>query len=211
MKKTYRIVILVLILILLCLILRNAYSKYANEANAVKNADIGQWIIKINDQDITEETTTFTIADFTWDWENTPHVKEPKVAPGMKGQFSLKIDPTGTDTSIKYTIKIDETELAKLADINLKITGLKENGTEKELTIDENGELVIEKIKELEKIKSPTEAIDNLEIEVTWEDENTEESNKKDSLAGSVPNTTIQMPVEVNVIQYIPEDTTVTP
>ena len=43
--------------------------------------------------------------------------------------------------------------------------------------------------------------IDNLEIEVTWVDDNTEESNKKDSEVGSVANRKIQMPIEINVIQ----------
>ena len=205
MNKKVKFIILCLILIFVILILTNTYSKYVNEATARKEANIGQWLIKINEQDITGENNTFLIDDFTWDWDSMPHVKEPKVAPGMKGNFSLKVDPTGTDVSIKYTIKVDEKELAKIAAINLKITGLKENGVEQELTIDENGELVLEKIKTLEQIQEGTDTIDNLEIEVTWEDENTEESNKMDSLVGAEANTTIQMPIEVNVIQYIPE------
>lgn len=204
MNKKLKVVIVVLILLLLVLILRSAYSKYANHAIAVKLSRIGQWVIKVNEQDITGAVNTFTIDDFTWDWDSAPNVKEPKVAPGMKGKFSIKIDPTGTDVSLKYTIKIDENKLAEIADINLNITGLVENGVEKELTINDEGELVIEKIVEYKDIEAGN-AIDNLEIEVTWEDENTEESNENDSLVGSVANTTIQMPVEIHVIQYMPE------
>ena len=119
----------------------------------------------------------------------------------MKGHFNITIDPTGTDVALKYTIKIDEKKLREIADINLKITGIKENGVESELKLDDEGNFIIEKEKTLAQIKSDTEAIDNLEIEVTWVDDNTEESNKKDSEVGSVANRKIQMPIEINVIQ----------
>lgn len=199
MSKKKKILILILILILLVLILRSAFSKYVNEAVGATSNKIGQWIIKVNNQDITEDVNTFLIDNFTWS-ENA-HVKPPKVAPGMKGHFNITIDPTGTDVALKYTIKIDEKKLREIADINLKITGIKENGVESELKLDDEGNFIIEKEKTLAQIKSDTEAIDNLEIEVTWVDDNTEESNKKDSEVGSVANRKIQMPIEINVIQ----------
>ena len=199
MSKKKKILILILILILLVLILRSAFSKYVNEAVGATSNKIGQWIIKVNNQDITEDVNTFLIDNYTSS-ENSL-LKPPKVAPDMKGHFNITIDPTGTDVALKYTIKIDEKKLREIADINLKITGIKENGVETELKLDDEGNFIKKKEKTLAQIKSDTEAIDNLEIEVTWVDDNTEEANKKDSEVGSVANRKIQMPIEINVIQ----------
>ncbi len=222
MNKKIRIVILIAILILLALIIQSTYSKYTNKASGTINEAVANWIIKINDTDITVpdengEIGVFEIEDFTWDWESAPNVKPPKVAPGMNGYFKLKIDPTGTQVSIKYTITIDDSKIAEmlegigvagedLADrINLKITGIKENGVDIELPRDEEGNIVISKIKELDDIKSNDESdrIDELEIKVTWEDN--EENNDIDSKIGSVPNNVIKLPIKVDVIQWTGE------
>lgn len=227
MNKKLRIVILIVILILLALIINSTYSKYANKSTADINENVGKWIIKINGTDVTTPDENgnlgnFTIDDFTWNWEDAPNVKPPKVAPGMKGYFNLKIDPTGTEVSIKYTITIDDSKIAELLNItgvdgedlsdriNLKITGITENGVALELPRDENGNIIITKVKELDKIQSDNEAdrIDDLQIEVTWE--NNETNNDIDSQIGSVPDNVISLPIKVDVIQWLGEDRSIT-
>ena len=222
MNKKIRIVILIAILILLALIIQSTYSKYTSKSTGTINRDTADWIIKINDKDITipdenGQVGVFEIDDFTWDWESAPNVKPPKVAPGMSGFFKLKIDPTGTQVSIKYTITIDDSKIAEMLAgigvtgedlanrINLKITGIKENGVEIELPRDDQGNIVISKIKELEDIQSndETDRIDELEIKVTWEDN--EANNDIDSKIGSVPNNVIKLPILVDVIQWTGE------
>ena len=222
MNKKIRIVILIAILILLALIIQSTYSKYTNKAVGTINETTADWVIKINDKDITipdenGEIGVFETEDFTWDWESAPNVKPPKVAPGMSGYFKLKVDPTGTQVSVKYTITIDDSKIAEmlagigvtgedLADrINLKITGIKENGVDVELPRDDDGNIVISKIKELEDIQSNNEndRIDELEIKVTWEDN--EANNDVDSKIGSVPNNVIKLPILVDVIQWTGE------
>lgn len=210
MSKKKKILIFIIILVLLFLIIISTYSKYVNKSEGIYSKTIGQWIIKVNDTDITVDSgtdVTFHIDDFEWDWDSEPHVKKPKVAPGMKGNFSLKIDPTGTDVSIKYTIKIEKNVLTNLADINLAITGLQENGNNvniADLPEDADGNLIIEKVKKLNEIQSTDESdrIDNLKIEVTWKNDDTEETNKQDAILGSVANRQIKLPIKVNVIQY---------
>ena len=117
-KKIVRFILVIIILILLFTIIRSTYSKYTNLAVANVEERIGNWVIKINDKDVTTVDEfgnfgVFEIDDFTWNWSESPHVKEPKVAPGMKGYFDLKIDPTGTDVSIKYTLTIDDSKIAE--------------------------------------------------------------------------------------------------
>lgn len=214
-----KIVLLVVILILLILILKLTYSKYVNESSATISESVGQWNIKINDKDITQAdengvTGEFVIDDFVWD--TSQHVKSPKVAPGMTGRFYLKIDPTGTDVSIQYTILIDDSKMIEILNseegentltnnIGLKITGIKENGTEIELQRDENNNIIITRVKKLSQIQSEneTDRIDNLEVEVVWE--NDEANNEVDSIIGSVANRKIELPIKVDVIQYTGE------
>ncbi len=198
-SKKKKILILLLILVLLFFILRYAYSKYVNQVNISKDMNIAQWNIKINDQDITQDTHEFLINDFTWNEER--HVQKPKVAPGMQGYFNLKVDTTGTQVSIKYTIEIDESKLREISDINLRVTGLEEDGVKQEMQFDEDGKIIIETIKKLDEIKS--DPIDNLRLDVVWENLDTEEGNKNDSKASEMAGTKIQMPIKINVIQYL--------
>ena len=53
MKKKVKFLIIILILILLIFILKSTYSKYVGEAEGDVQATIGQWIIKVNETDIT--------------------------------------------------------------------------------------------------------------------------------------------------------------
>ena len=75
-------------------------------------------------------------------------------------------------------------------------TGEDEEGTEIEIAI----------VKLLEDIKSTNESdrIDNIIIEVEWE--NNEEFNAKDSELGSVEDNVINLPITVDVIQYTGEE-----
>ncbi len=223
MNKKIRVLILITILILLVLIVNSTYSKYANKSTAKIDERVGNWIIKINGTDVTipDENGNiglFTIDEFIWNREDAPHVKPPKVAPGMSGYFKLKIDPTGTDVSIKYTITIDDSKIAEslnltnvngedLSDrINLKIIEITENGVPIELPRDDEGNIIITKIKELAEIKSEneTDRVDDLQIEVVWE--NNEDNNDIDSLIGSIPNNVISLPIKVDVIQWLGDD-----
>ena len=218
MKREIKIFIIVLIILMIAYILINTYSKYNTEASARIEKEVGRWNIKINDTDITvvsDEPAEFEIDNFVWDAES--HVKEGKVAPGMKGRFIIDIDPEDTDVSIKYTIKIDNSKFTESNDINLKIKKITLDGEEYEFTSTPITEIVngveattntaiaVEFIKPLSEIQSNDDSvrIDSLLVEVEWE--NNEEFNEKDSEIGRVPNNIITLPITVNVIQYTGE------
>ncbi len=223
MKKYLKISIIILMVLMLGYIFTNTYSKYINNASARIEQDVGRWNIKVNDVDITSTTgepVEFEIDNFLWN--ETNHVKEGKVAPGMKGQFDLSIDPKDTDVSIKYSIKIDNTKLTESNDINLKIKKIILNGTEYEFTAtpvteevdDGNGGttevtttiIEVSIIKTLSAVQStdPSVRIDNMKVEVEWE--NNETYNTKDSEIGSVPGNVIVLPISIDVIQYTGEE-----
>ena len=57
-------------------------------------------------------------------------LKKEKLHLGMQGQFEIIIDPTDTDVSLQYTIKIDNSKFTESNDINLKIKKIILNGIE---------------------------------------------------------------------------------
>ena len=229
MKKKIKILIFILILLMLGYILLNTYSKYIENATARIEQEVGRWNIKINNTDITSvsgDPVEFEITNFVWN-EST-HVKEGKVAPGMSGRFELDIDPKDTDVSIQYSIKIDNSKLTESNDINLKVKKIILDGEEYAFTsvpvteIVDNGdgtteevttstEIEIKIVKPLEEVQSTDDdvRVDKVLVDVIWE--NNEEYNAKDSEIGGVPDNVISLPIAVDVIQYVGEESTPEP
>ena len=211
MNKKIKGIISIIILLMLVYIFVNTYSKYTNDSSARIEQDIAVWKIKINDEDITSltgEPVEFEITNFEWD--ESVHVKEGKVAPGMKGEFELIIDPTDTDTSIKYSIVIDDSKFTEANDINLKIKSITVDGETYSYTSEENEtgdgtQIEIAIVKPLSEIQSNDANVrkDTILVKVEWE--NNEDNNEKDSEIGSIPDNVIRLPISVDVIQYTGE------
>lgn len=223
MKRNLKFTIVILILLMIGYIFTNTYSKYSNSANTRIEQNVGRWNIKVNGIDITSVSGTpveFEIDNFVWSTDS--HVKEGKVAPGMKGQFELSIDPKDTDVSIQYSIKIDNTKLTESNDINLKVKKIILDGEEYEfvstpvtqIVETEDGgteeitttEIEVKIVKPLSEVQSTDDSIriDNMLVEVEWE--NNEAYNAKDSEIGRVPNNIIKLPIKIDVIQYTGEE-----
>lgn len=220
---------IILILVLLFLILRSTYSKYVSEAKGDASAEIGKWIIKVNDTDITEQDPNnfkapirFEIngKDVNWEDSDPVNTRNNKVAPGMKGKMFIRIAPE-TDTSLKYEFELDATSLK---DTNIVITDIKLNNGKKF-----DGDLTFEEIKgdgtdkykftRLSEIKdsegnliSDENRIDTIVISIEWkkvEESNPEydEYNARDTLLGNNAYTAadIKLPVTIRAIQYTGE------
>lgn len=216
MNKKIKIILLILILILLVLIIRSTYSKYIAEAGAVIDKNIAQWVIKINDTDITvqkedsvedlEEGVNFEITGDDIVWESNSHVVEGKAAPGIKGYFYLRIDPEKTQTALKYTIDFD---LSKILEKNIKFRINKiteENGKQIHIKSETKTALsTIQRIKELDEIKSTNEntRLDIIKVELEWVEDET--LGKFDTKVGENIEQLLNIPVKVDVIQYTGE------
>lgn len=217
MKKVIKCILIILIIILLILILKSTYSKYTSKTEGNVYSEIGQWVIKVNNSDITkpddtdpEKPITFVIdkvENFRWDWESHPNVEKGKIAPGMTGEFYITIDPTGTDTSFDYTVSIDVSELEQT---NLKITEIsladgKNFDNKDKLTTDDKDENQIYtciKRKLLSEIQSENPT-DTIVVKMEW----TEDDDKIDTELGknAYGVNDISIPVTVNAIQYTGE------
>lgn len=208
MKNKIRILISLIAIILLVLIIRSTYSKYVNQAVGSLMTRVGEWIIRVNGQDITLADAPANIVidsdDFVWNWTDVQHVKKPKVAPGMIGSFELEIDPTETQVSFEYDISIKNPVIQIPGQDDLEIKLAIKNIVEthgRTIEIKEvDGNQVIHRIKPLGEIEEAATAVDTIRVTVEWLDDGT--NDEADRIAGSVPDNVIEMPILIHAIQY---------
>ena len=218
MKIKFKIIIFILIILLFAIIIKTTYSKYINTGTAEIKKDIGQWVIVINNNDITTVdedgnpiSQEFYIDTFNWDVDT--HTVEGKVSPGRTGNFELIIDPTGTDVSFEYEITIDSPELflgdpsvtgVSSSDFVLNISDVEiDTGKSVDFSTDAStGVTTIRRRKPLTEIQSDEDLtrLDSLKIEFEWQ--NNEVNNVSDSKIGMTYNNQISFHVTVNAVQY---------
>lgn len=212
MKNKIRILCLIIAIVLLVLIIRSTYSKYANGAVGSLLDRVAEWIIKVNGEDITlaDEPAEILIGpdEFVWNWDDTPHVQKPKVAPGMIGSFYLEIDPLGTQVSFDYDISI-KNPVVEIPDvgkveIDLVMKTIEEVNGNRTLTEanDADGNRIIKRTKPLLEILSEDDKVrkDLLKVTVEWQDTGTKD--ELDTLAGSDAGHIIEMPILIHAIQH---------
>lgn len=208
MKNKIRILISLIAIILLVLIIRSTYSKYVNQAVGSLMTRVGEWVIRVNGQDITLADAPANIVidsdDFVWNWTDVQHVKKPKVAPGMIGSFELEIDPTDTQVSFEYDISIKNPviQIPGQDDLEIKLA-IKDIVETHGRTIEikeVDGNQVIHRIKPLGEIEKAATAVDTIRVTVEWLDDGT--NDEADRIAGSVPDNVIEMPILIHAIQY---------
>jgi len=209
MNKKIKLLLAVLVIVVLVWIINSTFSKYANNAQATITKRIGQWVIKVNNVDITKiyreanNDSTIDVSDpvdfeipineMVWYENSTKSVLANKLQPGGVGYFSILVDPEGTETSLRYTITIDQTPLLN-KNAGLHISSVKLNGSAASIDDMTADEIVIDEIITLTDIKDGRK--DELNVEVEW----TNDNNRDDSeLAGE----RIVLPVNFKAIQYI--------
>ena len=190
MKANNKIKVLLMRLTLIMLVITiyvisTTYALFQSQIKGSVVKNVGKWSIKINGADVLKGTSEeFNMQQFVVDEnENT---KPGKMAPGTTGLFELSIDPTDTQISVRYDISIVLDEIT-----NDKV----------QLISVENTYTGIIPLEEIEK-----GAIDLVKIKFCWE--NDEQNNMVDSEIGTIINSKIQIPVKVNITQYLGEEIT---
>jgi len=192
MKK---LLILTFFTILTFALLISTYGIFESGLLQGASIEIAAWEITINDSVITNEDKTFNIDNIIWN--NSENVLSGKVAPGMDGYFDIVIDPKNTDVSIRYDITYD---IDYLNEINtaFKVTKVEElSGYNLVLT----DKYTYTGIIKLEDINSSTKHV--IRTYVKWED--MVDNGENDYLTGTT-NTTFEIPINVEVIQYLDEE-----
>lgn len=129
MKKSKKIVLAVIAVILLIVSFLGGqvYAKYMSKVTGKGSADIASWSFKVNENE--EKLQNISLKSTI----NNSTLLSNKIAPGTQGDFQIKIDATGADVGINYTVKFENesqkpTNLKFMYDNNLynSITELQE-------------------------------------------------------------------------------------
>ena len=196
-KKISILIILILIIIIIYKIV-NTYALFYSVVSGNVVFQNGVWVITVNGDDITSGTEVkFDVDDFNISTDQ--HVLAGKIAPGLSGSFSLEIDPTDTDVSVRYDITIDEDEI----EVNtFRITSIEIN--DENMEIIQTAQNTYTGVFLLEDIQNDVTATINVFFE--WEDNNIESENNEDTNIASEYNAKFEIPVTVRVIQYLNEE-----
>lgn len=115
MKNKRRIVLLIVLIVavLLSFFVGHTYAKYMAKVTGQGTVDIAGWNFTVNEKE--DKIQTISLKSTI----NNETLINNKVAPGTEGDFQIRIDATGTEVGVNYSIKFEnETEKPK----NLKFT-----------------------------------------------------------------------------------------
>lgn len=161
------------------------------ESKNVLNVDsnIAKWNVFINGTDI-KKNETFVVDKINL--INNDNVLEGKMAPGSKGYFDIVIDPTDTDTSIRYDISFDFSSLND----KIVVSGIEEITSG---NLVRTGKNTYSKVITLNEIKNGI--TNTIRVYIKWDNSDDE----SDSAIGSVLNNFINVPVTITAYQYLGE------
>ena len=194
-NKKFLIIIVLLIIIFIILIyaILSTFATFRSEFTGDMKIDNATWKILVNSTDISSNAVKeFVIDDIEID--ESQGVEPGKLAPGLKGNFNILIDPTETDVSIMYEIKFDTTDINAT---NIRIDSVKETMAGNTLIKSDSNTYV--GIISLDDIKN--NLTNNIQVTLFWCDDGNEDIN-----IGSIPNHKINIPVQVKVSQYLGEE-----
>lgn len=173
-------------------LISSSYALFETDASGDKEIDIGKWIIKLNDINISTGTSnTFTVDSFTYS-PNT-HIKNGYIAPGRSGYFDIILDPAGTEVSVRYDVTLSPaTELED----NIFYSVTTSNGD-----IVMTGPNTYSGVFSISQIENEETLV--IRINIDWT--NDADYNETDTELGLVWENSISIPVEVYVAQYLGE------
>ena len=201
MKNRLKISFYLLLFVLICataIVFSSTYALFENDASGVVDHDIGNWIIKINNQTITTASVTNIVVDnFIYEQKST--IENGYIAPGSSAYFDLVVDATSCDVAVKYDITLNRDLIEYADNITIAVTELGNNGTIRTAENTYSGVITLAQINNRDLI--------TLRVNVTWDD--LEAYNESDTELGIVPNNKLAIPFTVVATQYLGE--TITP
>lgn len=197
MNKNKKVLIIIVLLIIIFIILIYAilstFATFRSEFTGDMKIDNATWKILVNSTDISSNAVKEFVIDGI-EIDESQGVEPGKLAPGLKGNFNILIDPTETDVSIMYEIKFDTTDINAT---NIRIDSVKETMAGNTLIKTDSNTYV--GIISLDDIKN--NLTNNIQVTLFWCDDGNEDIN-----IGSIPNHKINIPVQVKVSQYLGEE-----
>ena len=123
MKKRLWIIAFIVLLIT-CISITGTYALFEADASAEQEFDIGRWVIKVNNNDISL-AHTITLNDFTY--STSTHTQNGYFAPGRSASFDVVVDASDTDVAVEYSFDIDDSALDDHPNISFNIVNTDTN------------------------------------------------------------------------------------
>ena len=199
MRKTW-ILVGIIMLLFTSYQIAKTYAKYTTLATATAQKQAGAWVIKINDNDISNSNaqTTFNIDELIFP-ENEFAVAG-KLAPSSSGYFDVVIDPTGSSVAVRFDVTLDLSELSEYEAINFTAAYRVINGEEVSTGMVRTADHTYSGVISLADVTNGVES--TMRFYIGWEDEETEEGDESDTQLGNMKDITADLPVNVVISQY---------
>lgn len=191
MKQVTKTLIAIILIIGLYLLGSRAYAYLVSNINAVTNAPVASWVIKINSSNMTT-TNDLDLSFNNITWVNS-HANSTKVAPGSTGSFTITLDADATKVAVAYTITVND-HTVNPANI-LTVTSINADGVA--LVPNEDG--AYEGLISLSEVLAHTTK--TITVNVAWL--NDEANNESDSAIGLGTNTGVSyLTLHFKAMQY---------
>lgn len=118
-KKKILILLIICVIALLIYEIINIYAVFYSKVSGNVKFENGTWNILVNGTEISKGVQANFVIDQI-NTEDSNNVKSGKIAPGLKGNFTITINPKDTDVSVKYEIKLDQSNLQENNFLNIK-------------------------------------------------------------------------------------------
>ena len=199
MKKTWILVGIIMFLFTSYQI-ATSYAKYIAEANGLAEKQAGAWVIKINDDDISNSNsqTTFDIDQLIF--PENEFVVDGKLAPATSGYFDVVIDPTGSSVAVRFDVTLDVSELSDYDAINFTAAYRVVNGQEVSAGMVRTGSHTFSGVISLADVQNGVAS--TMRFYIGWEEEGDDEGDEEDSQIGNIKDLSADLPVNVVVSQY---------
>ena len=196
-----QIVLYILVIILLCtsfVVFSDTLALFETDSEGVVNSDVGKWVIKVNNNSITE-TVNEAIEITNFQYSSSNKVETGYIAPGGTAYFDLVVDATECDVAVLYSVDLNLGEPSYGTKISFQLEDLSTNGQ-----VVRTGEFVYSGIIDLASIHNNETR--TLRIHITWQD--VAANNATDTELGKVEDSKLTIPIIFHASQYLGETLT---
>ena len=202
MRKTW-ILIGIVMLLFTSYQIATTYAKYIAEASGTAEKQAGAWVIKVNDDDISNSNseTTFSIDSLTY--PENEFVVDDKLAPSSSGYFDVVIDPTGSSVAVRFDVTLDVSGLSLVDSIRFTNAYRVVEGEEVSEGMVRTGTNTFSGIISLDDVKNGVAS--TARFYIGWEEEESDEGDEADTELGNIKDLSTGLPVSIVVSQYMGE------
>ncbi len=191
--KVILYLVVVIFFFLTFIVFSRTLALFEDNASGLADSDIGRWIIKINNTNITSgNSQTLTINNFVY--QGNALTANNTIAPGTSAYFDLVVDATDCDVAVRYDInfKFDQMEYANNILFTVDGTG----------TI-RTGENTYSGVISLSDIQN--DHLVTLRVNITWDNLDQDIYNEADTILGTTLGSNLRIPIDVHAEQYLGE------